>query len=155
AGASSLGAFIGPVLGVAYIIWHIIQATSRWNVIRYILLILTIGIIMERGVLMTMVYTPLYPAPISNPWIPLWLVAIWGSFPCVCLNALRSLFKSPPLAILTGAIAGPMAYLGAEQLGAIQLITPITSLVILSGCWAVIMWLISRTLPPLNAPILE
>jgi len=53
--------------------------------------------------------------------IPAWLVAIWLAFAATLRNALRFLLSRLPLAIVAGAVGGPLSYLAAARLGAVSL----------------------------------
>lgn len=53
--------------------------------------------------------------------LPCWMAALWLAFaPCVPLLA-RWLAPRPRLTLLLGALGGPLAYLGARALGAVEL----------------------------------
>ena len=53
--------------------------------------------------------------------LPCWMAALWLAFaPCVPLLA-RWLAPRPRLTLLLGALGGPIAYLGARALGAVEL----------------------------------
>jgi len=63
------------------------------------------------------VFTP-EPTPLP---IPIWLVAIWLGFATTFRHAIAFIMARPPLAIVAGAVGGPLSYLGAARLGAVTL----------------------------------
>lgn len=69
---------------------------------------------------------------------PLWIVALWMLFATTLNVSLAWLKNRLWLAIAFGAIGGPMAYLGGEKLGALELVEPTAALVALAIGWAVL-----------------
>lgn len=54
-------------------------------------------------------------------YIPLWMLALWLAFATTLNVSMRWLQHKYALAFMLGAVFGPLAYLGAESVGAIQL----------------------------------
>lgn len=83
--------------------------------------------------------------------IPIWLFCIWLVFSCTLNHSLKWLSKHLLLAMLMGAIAGPMSYFAGAQLTDVSLATPqIYSLIILACIWATLLpllMLFTRRLP--------
>lgn len=68
---------------------------------------------------------------------PAWVLAIWSAFALTINHSLQFLQGRPALAILLGAIGGPLAYTGAARLGAVTWSAPTTQLTIaLAVAWA-------------------
>jgi hypothetical protein len=65
---------------------------------------------------------------------PAWIVALWAAFAMTINHSLAWL--RPWMAIVLGAVGGPMAYLGAERLGAVELIASVQATVALAIGWA-------------------
>jgi hypothetical protein len=78
-----------------------------------------------------------YEFKIETAFIPLWLIAIWTAFPGMFLVNLCQL--SLPALVGIGLFFGPMAYKGAESLGAIHLVNGAVPLLILAGAWAALL----------------
>jgi hypothetical protein len=68
--------------------------------------------------------------------VPIWIIALWAGFATTLNRSLRWMRNKTLLAILFGAIGGPLAYIAAEKLGAVTLTN--TSLVVLSFGWAIL-----------------
>ncbi len=66
---------------------------------------------------------------------PLWMVMLWMGFGATVRTALRFLFARPWIAVLTGAVVGPLSYRGGEALDAVW-IDKSTS----TTAWLVVMW---------------
>ncbi len=84
-----------------------------------------------------------------HAWLPsYWLVAMWGLLAIALNVTLRWLKRRWWLASLLGAVAGPLAYLAGEKLGALQFIEPTAALITLALGWALLMpvlvWLSER-----------
>jgi hypothetical protein len=77
--------------------------------------------------------------PNSASHIPLWMIALWLAFACTLNVSMRWLQCKPLLAAVLGGIFGPLAYLGAAQLGAISLPSPVVSLAWVALEWSVAM----------------
>jgi hypothetical protein len=78
-----------------------------------------------------------YAAP--GPWpalAPAWIIAMWALFATTLNVSLRTLQTRPGLAAALGALAGPLAYWGAQRLGACQLVAPVAATLALAIGWA-------------------
>jgi hypothetical protein len=69
---------------------------------------------------------------------PLWMAALWANFACTLNVALVFLRGHAWLASALGAIAGPLAYWGGAELGAMTFRHPVTGLAGLAVVWAVL-----------------
>lgn len=78
-----------------------------------------------------------YRGSIALP-APAWIVALWAAFAMTINHSLAWL--RPGMAIVLGAVGGPMAYLGAERLGAIELIATVQATIALAIGWAIATW---------------
>jgi hypothetical protein len=75
----------------------------------------------------------------SSAIVPIWIIALWIGFASTLNVSLRWLRDYPKLAFLLGAIGGPLAYLGAEKLGAVQLLITPNSIIALAIGWGILM----------------
>lgn len=71
-------------------------------------------------------------------WIPLWIAGLWLAFACTLNVSMRWLQGRWWLALILGAIFGPLAYLGAEKLDAVQLKQGNTTLIFLAVGWGLL-----------------
>jgi len=66
---------------------------------------------------------------------PAWIVALWAAFAMTINHSLAWL--RPWMAIVLGAVGGPMAYLAAERLGAVELSASVQATAALAIGWAI------------------
>jgi len=95
---------------------------------------------------------------LQPPLPPLWDIALWPLFASTLNGALGWLRERLTLAALLGAVGGPLAYVAAARLGAVQLGAPSSTLLMLAGAWSVLTPLLlalaralSRRMPPSEA----
>jgi len=66
-----------------------------------------------------------FPVGSAVAWLcPPWIVVMWMQFATTFRYSLRWVVSRPVRAALAGAVGGPLAYLGGERLGAVQLHDP-------------------------------
>lgn len=82
----------------------------------------------------------------SAPWpietlAPVWMVALWIAFGASLPSFADKLGAHRlKIAAALGAVAGPLAYLAAARLGALQLVGSVTlSLLVISAVWTAVM----------------
>lgn len=123
--------WLGPVAVLAAVVLHLTLTTRRLPELRLLSAAFIMGLLFEHALL----YAGVVGYPGDPVWVPLWMLALWPLF-ATTLNVSLAWFKPRPgLAMLAGALAGPLAYAGGEALGAIRLYG--TALWILAAGWAV------------------
>lgn len=70
-----------------------------------------------------------------------WMVALWMVFATTLNASLRWLRDRAALAVVFGAVGGPLAYLAGEKLGALRLEGTASIAAVATG-WAIAMWLL-------------
>jgi hypothetical protein len=73
------------------------------------------------------------------PMAPAWILALWALFATTLNCSLRWLQQRPWLAAALGAVAGPLSYLAAEQMGACTLQARVPALIALALGWAAVL----------------
>lgn len=131
--ASHGAAWIGLVSVAAAIAVHLIVSDSPGAEVRLLFEALLVGIAVEHG----MLWSGLIQYPGDPAFVPLWMLALWPLFATTLNTSLRWLHEHLLLAALLGAIAGPLAYLGGQALGAIVLPDPASALAALALIWAI------------------
>ncbi|MGP1718156.1 MAG: DUF2878 domain-containing protein [Methylophilus sp.] len=130
----TLTVFVAVVLFTAA---HL-QWIERWQQVLPIFIAAMLGCILDQiGYTMGWVAFEYHHAWISH--IPLWMVALWLAFATTLNVSMRWLQRKLVLAAVLGAIFGPLAYLGAVQLGVVKLPSPIASLAWVALEWAIAM----------------
>ncbi len=70
---------------------------------------------------------------------PYWIVAMWVLFATTLNVGMRWLHRSTLVAIIAGAIGGPLSFLAGERAGAVTFADPLLSLAVISVGWAVLL----------------
>lgn len=134
-----------PWLGVSFfalfLIWHLSQAKQAKLELMLVLIAIVIGGIYDQ--LMTQNKLLIYQAHDFTALPPAWILALWAEFAITLNVSLRWMRNKQlrwrwPIAVLFGAIGGPLAYIGAEKLGAVTLNSMPASYIALSIGWAIL-----------------
>ena len=79
---------------------------------------------------------------------PAWIVAMWVLFATTLNVSMNWLKKHPLLAVVAGAVGGPMAFVAGERLGAVQFADQGLSLAAIGVGWAlllpILVWVAER-----------
>ncbi len=70
---------------------------------------------------------------------PYWIIAMWLSFATTLSVSLRWLYGRYVLALILGAIAGPLAYQAGHALGAVSIPNSFIANIVIAVGWAVLM----------------
>jgi hypothetical protein len=139
-GAANAMPWIGVVVTIAVGLWHFFQAKQAQTEFMLIIIAMIIGGLFDQTLLsLTLIHYESHGFGTSsmNAFIvPIWIIALWAGFATTLNRSLRWMRNKTLLAILFGAIGGPLAYIAAEKLGAVTLTN--TSLVVLSFGWAIL-----------------
>ncbi len=153
-GAAKQMPWLGVAVVIAIIIWHLTQAKQAKKEMQLLLITLVIGGTFDQIMLNHQLIS--YQAHgwsnlqswnnlqnWNNLLVPVWILALWAEFVTVLNVSLRWMkeMKSRArwlVAILFGAVGGPLAYMGAEKLGAVTLNNLPASYIALSVGWALI-----------------
>jgi hypothetical protein len=135
-----------PLLGfgitLAVIGLHLVLAPRRLPEIKLILACAAIGLVFDSLLMATGWVS--YPSGLWLPGLaPYWIIAMWLLFATTLNLSMGWLRGRPWLAVIAGALGGPLSYLAGEKLGGIRLEDPEPALVALALGWAVIMPAIS------------
>lgn len=135
-----------PWLGVAVIfaivVWHLKQAKQPKRELALLLIVLVIGGTFDQILLNHQLIS--YEShgwmntPQMNNIVPVWILALWVEFVTILNVSLRWMRGRWLVAILFGAIGGPLAYMGAARLGAVTLNMMPVSYIALSIGWAIL-----------------
>ncbi|EGV16062.1 DUF2878 domain-containing protein [Thiocapsa marina] len=90
-----------------------------------------------------------YPSGMLLPWLaPVWIIAMWVAFATTLNVALSWLKGRWTLAVVLGAIGGPLAFYGGHKLGAVAFPDTVVAMAVLAGGWSFLMplsaWLAQR-----------
>jgi Protein of unknown function (DUF2878) len=143
-GAAKGFPWFGVIISALLIGCHIIRLKHKRHEICLIMVTLLIGLIFDLIPLeLNWIEYPkvtLWPNTLPPPW----MVALWGIFATTLNHSLHWLKSRVILATLSGAIFGPLAYLGAARLGALQWTNLHHALIYLMIGWALIVPLLLK-----------
>lgn len=119
------------------VVAHIFLAPRSLPEIKLVVIIMLIGCVWDSA-LLNLGWLDFNSGILIEKMAPNWILALWALF-AITLNLSLAWLK-PRLfsAALLGAIAGPLAYYGAANLGAVIFIKPLFAMIALSLGWAVL-----------------
>ncbi|MGI9238676.1 MAG: DUF2878 domain-containing protein [Woeseiaceae bacterium] len=130
------------VIGVAVAV-HLLRSGAPRDELRLLALAALIGLVWES--LLVSVGLVQYGASAMLPGTaPYWIVAMWVLFATTLNVGMRWLRKNLLLAVLMGAIGGPMSFLAGQKIGAVTFSDPTTALIVIGLGWAVFLPLLVR-----------
>lgn len=129
--------WLGALTALAILAWHIVRAQRPSQEVFLILIAMLVGTLWD-SVLVWQSWLQ-YPAGNLLPnMAPYWIVVMWALFASTLNLSLRWLKQHLLLAIVLGAVAGPLAYYAGARLGAVDFVHPLNAIVALSIGWAVL-----------------
>ena len=131
----------GTAAVAAAIAWHVAISARPATELALAGLLGVIGLLAES--LVVAQGHVAYPAGQPVAWLaPYWMVALWAEFAIALNVTLRWLKRRPALALVLGAVFGPLSFLGGVRLGGARFIDEGAALVTLAALWAVLMPLV-------------
>jgi len=148
-GAAKGQPLFGLMVAVMAIALHLGLANRRWVEARMLLYCAAIGTVFDSLLLATGWVS--YP---NGGWLPgmapFWIVAMWFLFASTLNLSMAWLKGRVYLAVLMGALGGPLSYIGGQKLNAIRLEQPEAALMALAVGWAVLMPVLSALAQRMN-----
>ncbi len=136
-GAAKQMPWLGVATVAAIMLWHLTQAKQPKKELQLLFITLVIGGVFDQLMLNHQLVSYQVHGW-NNLIVPVWILALWAEFVTLLNVSLRWMRGRWLVAVLFGAIGGPLAYLGAEKLGAVTLNNLPISYIVLSVGWAVI-----------------
>ncbi len=131
----------GTAAVVAAIAWHLAISARPATELALVASLCMIGLVAES--LVVAQGHVAYPAGQPVAWLaPYWMVALWGEFAIALNVTLRWLKRRPLLALVLGAVFGPLSFLGGVRLGGARFVDEAPALITLAVMWAVLMPLV-------------
>ncbi|MEO6518055.1 MAG: DUF2878 domain-containing protein [Pseudoxanthomonas sp.] len=143
-GAAHAKPWLGPL---ACMLFAMLQLSPRFRArgdVSLMLLALPVGLVVDT----TMAASGLlrYASPLPHPGIaPVWILALWMGFALTFNHSLAYVLRRPLLAVLFGAVGGPLSYwIASRTWAAVQFTDCLPSVLLpLAALWGAAMGLFS------------
>lgn len=130
----------GLVAALAFAGYRLMAQARGEGLLRAMLLSATCGFLAESVLCASGLVRYTAPWP-GEAWAPPWIVGLWLAFGGT-IDTLRRMAPKLTLAhaAMLGALAGPASYLGAAEIGALELAQPpIGSVIAIAVIWAAVL----------------
>ena len=128
--------WLGVAVTFATVCWHLVNTKQVKTEALIIIISMLIGGCFDQ-LLLAMQWVTYHHHGWATSLVPVWIIALWAAFATTLNVSLAWMHNRYWIALLLGAVGGPLAYFGAQKLGAVTLYGNITYLVLAIG-WAVI-----------------
>lgn len=137
--------WIGVLAVLVAVAVHLGQARRPYPEVRLIGASIIIGLVVDSTlVALGLVSYPTGSYPLGlSALAPYWIVCMWALFATTLNVSLRWLTGRWPLAMVLGAVGGPLSYLAGARLGAMNLLQPTPALAALALAWGLVMPLLA------------
>ncbi len=129
---------LGTLIAILIVSYHILRSAQPGQEVWLVMLAIGIGGSWD-SLLVWMQWITYNNGMWAENMAPYWIVALWALFATTLNVSLRWMKGRWFLAVLSGAIAGPLAYYGGHRLGAVYFPDISTAMIALSLGWAVFM----------------
>ncbi len=136
-GAAHNHPWIGPLAAVGIISWHLAQAMRPKLELALVAGALLLGAVFETLLIQTG-WVRFSPGALIAGTAPSWMMALWAIFATTLNVSLRSLRTHPGLAMILGAVGGPLSYLAGARLGALTFAATGPALSAIGLGWAIL-----------------
>lgn len=135
--------WVGVAVAVLIVAFHSWRSSRAGPELTLLVIAAAIGFVWDSA--LVMLGWVAYPnGALVARTAPVWIVAMWVVFATTLNVSLAWLKRSLPLAILFGAVGGPLAYIAGEKLGGIVFLQQTPALIALALGWAAITPLLLR-----------
>jgi hypothetical protein len=142
-GAARGTPWLGVAVAAAVVAFHLGRASRARLELTLILIAAAIGFVWDSA--LVMLGWIAYPnGALIAGTAPIWIVAMWVVFSTTLNVSLAWLKRSLPLAVVFGAVGGPIAYVAGEKLGGLAFVQQTPALIALAIGWAAITPLLLR-----------
>jgi hypothetical protein len=137
-GAAHGQPWAGTALAAAIVAWHALRAVKPVQELKLIGIVVLLGAVWDS--VLVMAGWIAYPAgTVIDGAAPHWILALWALFATTLNISMRWLRQRVLLAVILGAIGGPLSYWAAAGLGAATFAEPVPIVIALALGWALIM----------------
>jgi Protein of unknown function (DUF2878) len=141
-GAASDLAWVGAAVALFVAAVHVMLTARVGGELKLIAAATAIGLLVDSALTRTG-QIEFVAGVWAEGWAPYWMLALWAAFATTLNHSLRWVMDRPVVAAILGAVGGPLAYLAATRLGALEIPTPQMALPLIAAFWAAAMWTLS------------
>lgn len=126
--------WLGPLVMIPTLAVHLVLQEDRQGELKLLLAAGLLGFIFDTAFVAVGVFTPLqhfFPRPFSPPW----MICLWLNFAATLNVSMAWLRGRYILALLFGAIGGPLAYYSGARLGATEALPTTFGMLLLAIGW--------------------
>jgi hypothetical protein len=157
-GAAYNRAWVGTAVVAVIVAYHLANAPQPAQESKLVATAVLIGGLWDSA-LVTLGWVSYPTGTLIAGTAPHWILALWALFATALNVTMRWLKQRMLLAVLLGAVCGPLSYWAAVRFGAVQFVDPPRILTALAVGWALIMPALMRLslrydgmAAPANAP---
>jgi hypothetical protein len=130
--------WVGTAAAAAIVMWHIWRAAQPQAELNLVFQVVLIGALWD-SLLVTLGWISYPSGTLLSGAAPHWIIALWALFATSLNLSMRWLKERLGLAVVLGAVCGPLSYWAAVRLGAVEFARPQQAIVALSLGWSLIM----------------
>ena len=133
----------GTMLVIAIVAFHLSRASVPRDEVALILSAVAVGALWD-SLLVSAGLLSYEHGSFHDALAPHWIIAMWALFATTLNLSLRWLKGRWRIAVVFGAVGGPLAYYAGHRLGAVEMADPVAALAVLALGWAILMPLLSQ-----------
>jgi hypothetical protein len=135
--------WLGTLMAVLIVAWHLSQAPRPGREVTLLAAVGALGALWD-SLLVAAGWLEYPSGTLLSNTAPHWIVAMWVLFASTLNVSLRWLRGRWMLAMLLGAVAGPLAYYAGAGLGGVVITVPLPAFTALAAGWAAFVPLLIR-----------
>ena len=141
-GAANGMPWLGPVVVALVLVLHLALALQPRCELILAAIAALFGLVFD-SLLVTLSWLSYDQGMMLPGLAPYWIIAMWIGFATTLNVSMRWMHGRWVLAVIMGAIGGPLAYLAGARFGAVTIVEPVLAMVALAVIWGVAMPLLS------------
>jgi hypothetical protein len=129
--------WIGAAAAAAIAAWHVSCAHRIWREIALLALAAAVGLVFDSA-LIQLGLIHFNAGVIVEGIAPYWMLALWIAFATTLNVSLRALHRRPLISSVLGGVGGALAYYSGARLGAMEILSPARTLLVVALGWALL-----------------
>jgi len=142
-GAAKGMLWLGPLAMLPTLAIHLALQENRPGEVKLLLSAGLLGFVFDSAFVAGGVFTPLQHL-LPRPFSPPWMICLWLNFAATLNVSMAWLRGRYLLAVLFGAVGGPLAYYSGAKLGATEALPTTTGMLLLAVGWGAMTPLLVR-----------